>query len=43
MSKIPKLRLTWDLPCPDIKHDDICTSLILTNFLVTPKPSLSDN
>jgi len=43
MSKITKLRLAWNLPCPAIKHDDICTSLILTHFLVTPEANLSNS
>lgn len=30
-------------PIPAIKHDDICTSLILTHFLVTPEAKLSNS
>jgi hypothetical protein len=43
MSKITKFGLAWNLPCPAIKHDDICTSLILTHFLVTPEAKLSNS
>jgi len=30
-------------PSMPIKHDDICTSLILTHFLVTPEANLSNS
>lgn len=43
MSKTTKLGLAQNLSCPTIKHDDICTSLILTHFSVTPEANLSNS